>query len=767
MPAPLVVQKYGGSSVADADRIKRVARRIARERAAGSDLVVVVSAMGDTTDELLGLAAAITDEPDPRELDVLLATGEHQSATLLSMALHGLGVPAISLTGPQAGITTDGRYGRARIAGIEPRRVHAEIAAGKVVIVAGFQGQSASAAADDEITTLGRGGSDTTAVALAASLGADRCQVFTDVKGIYTADPRLVARARQLPVIGYEEMLELAHQGAQVMQVRAVELGWVNGVVIEVLSSFEDAPGTLIKEDPFVEQRNKVRGLAHDRNVAKVTVVAVPDRPGVARSIFDPLAEAGINVDMIVQNVGHGGETDLSFTVPRVELAAAKKTLEPIVRDLGAREMTTDASVAKVSIVGAGLHNAPGYAARMFGTLADTGVNIEMISTSEVRITCMIAEADLETALRALHDAFELERPETVDTGSRGGRMTFLARHERFDRVGSTNDVVRGWLADGTAEVCLAVADEQTAGRGRDGRSWIAPAGGALLLSLGFRPSWLEPDAAWRLAAVASLAMADAAEATAGLAPGTVRLKWPNDLVIEAPDGLRKLAGVLGETDGLGSPDPRVVVGLGINTDWPADAFPPELAASMTSLRQCRRRATDRRRRAAGRVHRASRRQRDGPPRRTVRRVRLGRAPGHDRSHGPPRAPGPCRDRPGDRGRPGHRRAHRRRRHGRRRPAAGPRRRDHPRPARRSRRGGGVTPWPDRHSGRWTVRRRKVRVSSISIATARSSRRHRRTRPGSRPCIGSTWPRCTTTRSTSCATTTRRRTSPNGRSSPP
>src|SRR6478735_1006220 len=372
MPAPIVVQKYGGSSVADADRIKRVARRIARERAAGNDLVVVVSAMGDTTDELLGLAAAITDEPDPRELDVLLATGEHQSATLLSMALHGLGVPAISLTGPQAGITTDGRYGRARIAGIEPRRLHAELAAGKVVIVAGFQGQSARPDDEAEITTLGRGGSDTTAVALAASLGANRCQIFTDVKGIYTADPRLVARARQLPVIGYEEMLELAHQGAQVMQVRAVELGWVNGVVIEVLSSFEDAPGTLIKEDPFVEQRNKVRGLAHDRNVAKVTVVAVPDRPGVARSIFDPLAEAG--------------------------------------------ELTTDASVAKVSIVGAGLHNAPGYAARMFGTLADAGVNIEMISTSEVRITCMIAEADLETALRALHDAFELERPEAVDT---------------------------------------------------------------------------------------------------------------------------------------------------------------------------------------------------------------------------------------------------------------------------------------------------------------------------------------------------------------
>ena len=417
MPAPLVVQKYGGSSVADADRIKRVARRIARERAAGHDLVVVVSAMGDTTDELLGLAAAITDDPDPRELDVLLATGEHQAATLLSMALHGLGVAAISLTGPQAGITTDGRYGKARIAGVEPARIRAEIEAGKVVIVAGFQGRGS---VQDEITTLGRGGTDTTAVALAVALRADRCQIFTDVRGIYTADPRLVPSARQLPVIGYEEMLELAHQGAQVMQVRAVELGWVNDVVIEVLSSFEDAPGTLIREDPLVEQRNKVRGLAHDRNVAKVTIVDVPDRPGVARAIFEPLAEAGVNVDMIVQNVGHGGSTDLSFTVPRVELARGKKVLEPIVRELGARELTTDASVGKVSIVGAGLHNAPGYAARMFGMLADAGVNIEMISTSEVRITCIIAEDELETALRALHDAFELERPEPVDVAAAG-----------------------------------------------------------------------------------------------------------------------------------------------------------------------------------------------------------------------------------------------------------------------------------------------------------------------------------------------------------
>ena len=448
MAGQLVVQKFGGSSLAEAGRIRHVAQRIARARATGADLVVVVSAMGDATDELLALAAAITSDPDPRELDMLLATGEHQSATLVSMALHALGVPAISLTGAQAGITTDASHGRARIANVEPRRVRAEVDRGNVVIVAGFQGQKgasetagntgaagagggasgasgassgpaagtgAQANEPGETTTLGRGGSDTTAVALAAALRADRCQIFTDVRGIYTADPRLVRDARQLPVIGYEEMLELAQQGAQVMQVRAVELGWINGVEIEVLSSFEDAPGTLIREDPLVEQRNKVRGLAHDRNVAKVTLLAVPDRPGIARSVFAPLADAGINVDMIVQNVGHDGATDLSFTVPRAELARAKRVLAPVVAEMGARGVTTDPTVAKVSIVGAGLHNAPGYAARMFGTLADAKVNIEMISTSEVRITCVIDEASLSAALEALHGAFELERPDPVD----------------------------------------------------------------------------------------------------------------------------------------------------------------------------------------------------------------------------------------------------------------------------------------------------------------------------------------------------------------
>ena len=418
MPAPLVVQKYGGSSLATADRIRHVARRIARERAGGVELVVVVSAMGDTTDELLGLAAAITDEPDARELDMLLATGEHQSATLVSMALHALGTAAISLTGAQAGIRTDSSHGRARIANVDPARVRRELAAGRVVIVAGFQGATGESLALGDVTTLGRGGSDTTAVALAARLGADRCEIYTDVEGIFTADPAVVPDARLLPIIGYEEMLELAGQGAQVMQTRAVELGWVNGVEIAVRSTFSDHPGTRIKEDPDVEQRNKVRGLATDRHVAKVTLVAVPDRPGVARSVFEPLAAAGINVDMIVQNVGHAGATDLSFTVPSTDLARARKLLDPVVRELGARELTTDAAVAKVSIVGAGIQNAPGYAARMFGALADAGINIEMISTSEIRITCIIAEDDVAEAARALHAAFALEQPDAAAAGT-------------------------------------------------------------------------------------------------------------------------------------------------------------------------------------------------------------------------------------------------------------------------------------------------------------------------------------------------------------
>jgi aspartate kinase len=410
----LLVQKYGGSSLADAARIRHVAARIAAVRATGSELVVVVSAMGDTTDGLIALATQVTDQPDPRELDLLLATGEHMSGTLVAMALHAQGLPAISLTGAQAGIRTDASHGRARIANVDPLRVQQELERGRVVIVAGFQGATDESMLTGEVTTLGRGGSDTTAVALAARLAAERCEIYTDVEGIYTADPRIVPDARLLSVIGYEEMLELAIQGAQVMQTRAVELGWVNGVEIAVRSTFSNNPGTLIKEDRDVEQRNKVRGLATDRNVAKLTLVAVPDRPGVARAVFEPLADAGINVDMIVQNISHAGATDLSFTVNSSDLAQARRVLEPVVVELGAQELATDADVAKVSIVGTGIQNAPGYAARMFGALAEAGINIEMISTSDIRITCIIEEAEVERAARALHAAFQLERPEPV-----------------------------------------------------------------------------------------------------------------------------------------------------------------------------------------------------------------------------------------------------------------------------------------------------------------------------------------------------------------
>ncbi len=409
----LLVQKYGGSSVGSVERIAAVVARIARDRAVGRDVVAVVSAMGDTTDDLLALASSVTGGalPNAREQDALLATGEIQSAALLAMALIARGTDAISLSGAQAGISADGTYGKGRIAGIEPKRVRAELDAGRVVIVAGFQGVSEGS----ETTTLGRGGSDTSAVALAAALGADRCQIFTDVRGVYTADPRAVPAARQLSVVGYEEMLELANQGAQVMQTRAVELGWVNNVAIEVLSSFEEQPGTVIKEDTQVEKRNKVRGLAADTKVAKVTMVAVPDKPGIARSVFDPLSAANINVDMIVQNISHDGTTDLSFTTSRADLAAARPVLEQIRAAIGARALEIDESVAKVSIVGAGIQNAPRYAARMFGTLADAKINIQMISTSEIRITCIVSESDAPRALQALHDAFDLATPDAVD----------------------------------------------------------------------------------------------------------------------------------------------------------------------------------------------------------------------------------------------------------------------------------------------------------------------------------------------------------------
>jgi len=401
----LIVQKYGGSSVADAERIKSVARRIAQAKAQGEQVVVVVSAMGKTTDELIKLAGQVSKQPSERELDLLLSTGEIVSCTLLAMALKALGYEAISLTGAQAGIRTDSSYSRARIQRVDPERVVKELDKGNIVIVAGFQGITD----EMDITTLGRGGSDTTAVALAASLGAEICQIYTDVEGVYTADPRLVPEVQQLPEIGYDEMLELATYGAKVVHPRAVELGELFNVPILVASSFTDSPGTLIHGGASMEVRNKVRSIAHDLDVAKITVVGVPDRPGIAASIFEPLAKANVSVDTIVQNASIDNITDLTFTVAKSQLDRAMDVVKPIAQSIGARECVSDARLGKVSIIGTGMQNTPGYAAKMFGTLSEHGINIQLITTSEIRITCIIDEARVKDAVHALHRAFELE----------------------------------------------------------------------------------------------------------------------------------------------------------------------------------------------------------------------------------------------------------------------------------------------------------------------------------------------------------------------
>lgn len=401
------VQKYGGSSVATADHIKRVAGRVAERRRKGEQMVVVVSAMGDTTDDLIELANAINAKPNQREMDVLLHTGEIVSSTLLSMALDALGVDAVSLTGAQAGIKTDAVYGRARIADIDTTRMERELAAGRVVIVAGFQGISE----DFDVTTLGRGGSDTTAVALAAALKATTCEIYTDVPGIFTADPRVVPQARPLREIGYEEMLELASTGARVMHARAVEVGAIYDVPILVASTFDaSAPGTLIHREMTMEQGNKVRGIAHQEKIAKITVRGVPDRPGIAAQIFEPLAEAHVSVDTIVQNASVERLTDLTFTVAPGDFAHALEVINGLMPKIGAREVVSAPDLGTVSIVGTGMASAPGYAARMFRTLFDHNVNIDMISTSDIRITCVVASSQVADAVRALHAAFELER---------------------------------------------------------------------------------------------------------------------------------------------------------------------------------------------------------------------------------------------------------------------------------------------------------------------------------------------------------------------
>ena len=401
----LIVQKYGGTSVANAERFKHVAQRIARTKDEGNQVVVVASAMGDTTDELIVLAYQITSQPSERELDVLLSTGEIVSSTLLAMALRDIGYQAISLSGAQAGIQTDSSYSRARILKVDPKRVVRELEKGNIVIVAGFQGITD----EMDVTTLGRGGSDTTAVALAASLGAKVCERYTDVEGIYTADPRLVPEARRLTDIGYEEMLELATYGSKVIHPRAVELGELFNIPILVASSFTDSPGTLIHGGIAMEVRNKARSIAHDLNVAKITVVGVPDRPGIAAAIFEPLARAGISVDTIVQNASINNITDLTFTVAKSDLNRAMEVVKPIAESIGARECVSDSKLGKISVIGTGMQNTPGYAARMFGTLSEQGINILLITTSEIRITCIIDEARVRDALRALHKAFELE----------------------------------------------------------------------------------------------------------------------------------------------------------------------------------------------------------------------------------------------------------------------------------------------------------------------------------------------------------------------
>jgi aspartate kinase len=401
----LIVQKYGGSSVANAELIKKVAQRIVRAKKMGDQVVVVVSAMGDTTDELISLAYQITTQPDDREFDVLLSTGELVSSTLLAMALRDTEQRAISLSGAQAGIKTDTTYRQARILKVDPKRILRELDKSQIVIVAGFQGITD----EMDITTLGRGGSDTTAVALAASLKADQCQIYTDVDGVYTADPRLIPESRHLSEIGYEEMLELATYGAKVMHPRAVELGELFKIPILVASSFTNNPGTLIHGGVSMEVRNKARAIAYDLDVAKVTIVGVPDRPGIAAAIFEPLARANISVDTIVQNASIENITDLTFTIAKSQLDKALDVVKPICDQIGAREFVSDSKLGKVSVIGTGMQNTPGYAARMFSALSEQGINIQLISTSEIRITCIIEEEKVKDAVHALHRAFKLE----------------------------------------------------------------------------------------------------------------------------------------------------------------------------------------------------------------------------------------------------------------------------------------------------------------------------------------------------------------------
>ena len=411
---PLVVQKYGGSSVSDAEALRRVARRVVDTVNAGNDVVVTVSAMGDTTDELIDLANQVTDAPDPREMDILLTAGERISMALLAMAINTLGVPAQAFTGPQAGVITTEHHGRARIIDVAPGRLQKALADGRVAIVAGFQGLNQET---QDVTTLGRGGSDTTAVALAAALGADVCEIYTDVDGVFSADPRIVPAARKLDRITYEEMLDLAASGAKVLMPRCVEYARRFNVPIHVRSSFSGLEGTWVIDQPDEGDEMEdpiIAGVAHDRSEAKITVTGVPDVPGSAARLFEAVARADVNIDMIVQNVSatNTGVTDISFTLPAASIPQALAAIEADANAIGYAEVTTDDSVGKVSLVGAGMRSSSGVSAKFFAALRDAGVNIEMITTSDIRISVVTREVDLEKAVLAVHTAFGLDSTE-------------------------------------------------------------------------------------------------------------------------------------------------------------------------------------------------------------------------------------------------------------------------------------------------------------------------------------------------------------------
>jgi aspartate kinase len=406
----LVVQKYGGSSVADAESIKRVAQRIAATKRDGHDVAVVVSAMGDTTDELIDLANQVSPLPSARELDMLLTSGERISMALLAMAIANLGHEARSFTGSQAGVITDGSHGKARIIDVTPGRIRGALDEGLVAIVAGFQGVSQDS---KDVTTLGRGGSDTTAVALAAALGADVCEIYTDVDGIFTADPRIVPAARRIPDISYEEMMEMAACGAKILHLRSVEYARRYGVPIHVRSSFSHKTGTWVKDsiEGNTMEQAIISGVAHDRSEAKITVVGVPDKVGEAATIFQTLADAEINIDMIVQNVSAAAtsRTDISFTLPRTDGQTAMASLNKIKGRIGFDSLRYDDQIGKVSLIGAGMRSHPGVTAKFFGSIADAGVNIEMISTSEIRISVVVDQDDVDAAVTAAHRAFDLD----------------------------------------------------------------------------------------------------------------------------------------------------------------------------------------------------------------------------------------------------------------------------------------------------------------------------------------------------------------------